>query len=448
MFQRAQWSPLHLICVHGGINHGNTSIIKSLLQLNQTAVTQEEENQRTQYQTQIINLLDRQHRNILHHLLDSVVPSNETFDTIQFIVRLSPSLLFTEDVRGKTPLSYVLERLMENPGKRRRHYMESYGNDKEGVMKNYKMLRLLVRCMERETRSWNVSQRTTDVNSLGDENNNTSDSTITTPNIGTDENQNNILQLACLLPRAVCPSDGSLIAYLTSIDAGKLEAQVRNEADNNNHNSSSSSSSSLNATNMSEEEDASGNHALHVFLTNKSYAGKYDSQSSSGDNSRGSGNDEENTTTPSKVEHEIMQHLIQMDHQAIFTSNNMGQLPLQIAMKAGRRNAISVLVLEYPEAVLLDDSMNNIKYFMYVLSSISDPTNVYLLKTGSEGDDEESTEDDVHAKKSKKCLTAMYELVRAKPDVVSFADSGSRKEGASTKTKNKWWKRFNPFTSS
>jgi hypothetical protein len=33
----------------------------------------------------------------------------------------------------------------------------------------------------------------------------------------------NVLQMACLLPRAVCPYDGSLISYLCSTNASTLE---------------------------------------------------------------------------------------------------------------------------------------------------------------------------------------------------------------------------------
>ena len=63
---------------------------------------------------------------------------------------------------------------------------------------------------------------------------------------------------------------------------------------------------------------------------------------------------------------------------------------------------------------------------------------VYLLKT--KGEDESPGV-------GKQCLTAMYELVRAKPDVGALAGSASRKEDGPTKTKNKWWKKFNPFSS-
>ena len=83
---RASWSPLHLICVQGGITHGKVSLLKALLQINNddrhhqgtfitliaTAVSQK--------QYQILALLDRQKRNILHHMLDIFIPAEDTAD--------------------------------------------------------------------------------------------------------------------------------------------------------------------------------------------------------------------------------------------------------------------------------------------------------------------------------------------------------------------------------
>ena len=131
--------------------HGKVAAIKALLQIDDDDDDNEQVNI---YQKQILTLLDRQNRNVLHHLLDTVVPSDETFQAIRFIISMIPSLLFQKDIRDKTPLQYVLERIMENPSSRRRHYMNSYGNDGEGIRKNYRMLKLLVECMQRETRGW------------------------------------------------------------------------------------------------------------------------------------------------------------------------------------------------------------------------------------------------------------------------------------------------------
>ena len=67
---RASWSPLHLICVQGGITHGKVSLLKALLQMN----NDDRHHQGTfitltsQRQYQMLTLLDRQKQNILHHM--------------------------------------------------------------------------------------------------------------------------------------------------------------------------------------------------------------------------------------------------------------------------------------------------------------------------------------------------------------------------------------------
>jgi len=85
---RASWSPLHLICVQGGFTHGKVSLLKALLQMNNDdrhhqgtfiTVTATAVSQR---QYQILTLLDRQKRNILHHMLDIVIPAEDTPETI------------------------------------------------------------------------------------------------------------------------------------------------------------------------------------------------------------------------------------------------------------------------------------------------------------------------------------------------------------------------------
>ena len=97
---RAQWSPLHLICVQGGISHGKLSILKALLQIGEDR----ENERRTQLsarQRELIELTDRQNRNILHHLLDSVVPKPDAFEVIRFVLENAPSIVLQLDDRGK-----------------------------------------------------------------------------------------------------------------------------------------------------------------------------------------------------------------------------------------------------------------------------------------------------------------------------------------------------------
>ena len=78
--------------MQGGITHGKVSLLKALLQINNddrhhqgtfitliaTAVSQR--------QYQILTLLDRQKRNILHHMLDIFIPAEDTADTIRLAV--------------------------------------------------------------------------------------------------------------------------------------------------------------------------------------------------------------------------------------------------------------------------------------------------------------------------------------------------------------------------
>ncbi|KAL7531327.1 hypothetical protein ACHAXR_004881 [Thalassiosira sp. AJA248-18] len=414
---RAQWSPLHLMFVQGGISYGKVFAMKSLLQMNENRNNKNEgdEEKRSQYQHRIMTLVDRQNRNILHHLLDSVVPSDEAFEAARFISGMEPSLLFQHDVRGKTPLAYVLERIMASPGTRRRHFMASYGNDDEGRKKNYLMLGFLVRCMERETREWeevlDENQKVGSSVMSGEKGSMTQNNKSNSPvsSVNDDENlpNSNILQLACLLPQSVCPSDGSLLAFLSSTDAFKLEGKVRG----------GNESISIN---MAAEADDNGNLALHLFASNKSYA-----------NCKSSGeSDMDNSAPQSNTEYKIMKALLDQNHDAILIPNKNDQLPLHIAMKSGRRLAIALLVMKYPEAVAVLLGEINTNMFMHVLGCISVPP------AGVNGDDDSANVED-HTN----CLTTMFDLVRARPDIVSLA--GSRPQKSKRK---KWWKMFNSLS--
>lgn len=68
----------------------------------------------SQRQYETLTLLDRQKRNILHHMLDIFIPTEDTADTIRLAVSMVPSLLYQRDVRGCTPLEHVLRRLVDN----------------------------------------------------------------------------------------------------------------------------------------------------------------------------------------------------------------------------------------------------------------------------------------------------------------------------------------------
>ena len=113
--------------------------------------------------------------------------------------------------------------------------------------------------------------------------------------------------------------------------------------------------------------------------------------------------------------------------------NNNNELRLQTAMRAGRRAAVAGILLEYPEAVLLDEDMNDNKLYMYALSCISSP--MIYTKDLRDGADERH-------------LTTMFKLLTARPDIVSLAGTGAKSEKDKNiqPKKKKWWKNLNPFS--
>ena len=397
---RASWSPLHLVCVQGGIARGKVPMMKALLQMDE-----EDREGVSPFQHRILTLLDRQERNILHHLMDVAIPSEDSFDAVRFAVAMIPSLLFQRNNRGKTPLDYVLDRLLERSGTRRRHHMHSYGNDDEGLrlLKNYSMLKVLVDYMDRDVRGWGEVR------------------------------SRNVLHSACLLPQHSCPSDGSLLTYLCSDHASRLEVKARAGAN-------------VPFDNLASEVDGRGNHALHLFLSNESYARGGNAETAAGDDS---------DAALGTVENKIMAALLNGNREAISIPDSNGDLPLRIAMKAGRRRAVTALLVEYPEAVFFDSSMLDIKLYVQVLGCISVPPDCFLGNDEFDGRDDGGSADDAtkRAKVQRRCITIMFNLVRARPDLVSFAGSGTpelneeaaksnegSKEGSLERKKmKKWW---------
>jgi len=270
--------------------------------------------------------------------------------------------------------------------------MNSYGNDGEGIRKNYRMLKLLVECMERETRGWDdttnmkvyIEQSLASVE--GEE-----------TSAPTESNPMNVLQSACLLPLSACPPNNSLLKYLCSDDASKLEAEARDD-----HYAATKPTT----INMASEKDENGNLALHLYASNKSYVVR---------------------------RLQIIKLILNSYPSAISTTNNNNELPLQIAMRSGQRLAVAGLLLEYPEAVLLDEDMNDNKLFMHALSCISSPMiNMKDLRDGA----------------YERQLTTMFKLLTARPDIVSLAGTGakSEKDRNIQPKKKKWWKNLNPFS--
>jgi hypothetical protein len=175
---------------------------------------------------------------------------------------------------------------------------------------------------------------------------------------------------------------------------------------------------------LASEVDERGNHALHLFLSNESYArgGSNAETTTAGDDG--------DATLLRTAENKIAVALLNAYRKAISIPDGNGDLPLRIAMKAGRRRAVPALLAEYPEAVFSDGSMLDAKLYVQVLGCISVPPHDFFLANDEFGGrDGGSADDDTErAKIQRRCITTMFNLVRARPDVVSFAGSGGTPE--------------------
>ena len=394
---RASWSPLHLVCIHqGGISRGKVHVMKALLQIMDEEEDREDRFSLSPFQHGILTLLDRHEENILHHLMAVVIPSNDTFDAVHFAVAMAPSLLFQRNNRGMTPLDYLLDRLLERPSARRRDSISILHGNVGGVemLRNYLMLKVLVEYMDLDVRGWGeVRSRERRSHRIA---------------------ERNVLHSACLLPRHSCPSDGSLLTYLCSGDASKLEVKARAGTD-------------VPFDILASEVDERGNHALHLFLSNESYCAR------GGNAETTTAGDDGDATLLRTAENKITGALLDGYRNAISIPNGNGDLPLRIAMKAGRRQAVPALLAEYPEAVFSDGSMLDIKFYVHVLGCISVPPHDFFPVYGEfDGRDDGGGADDDATKRAKiiqrRCVTIMFNLVRARPDVVSFAGSGGTPE--------------------
>ena len=156
---------------------------------------------------------------------------------------------------------------------------------------------------------------------------------------------------------------------------------------------------------LPEEKDEVGNHALHIFLLNESYANPM--ENGDGDDARRSNHSHQS------VEYQIVKALIASHPSSISTPNDDCNLPLKLAMQSGLRNVIALLVVEYPEAVLMDPSLDNIKIFSEVLISIS-----LSLKNRSSTNVNEEAVVAGEVPEESKMLSALFYLIRSRPDVV------------------------------
>ncbi len=360
---RACWSPLHLLCAQGGTIHG---MLKVLLQINEG-----DDDNILQYQRKVLTLVDRLEKNILHHLLNSRARSEESLEVVEFIVTLSPALLYQRDDRYMTPLEYVLRRLDWAGRQSIYHIIPT------SCTEDYKMLCLFVSALEQDVRI-RIGR--------GEENNHYSN--MTGSRTGTHNVHNyyaptarNALHAACLLPWSVGPSDGSLIKYL---------ARTTWE-----HNGVVLGDGQV----MAEEEDSNGNLALHLFVSNMSYS----HCRRGSDDSMASISKRLGKQSLCNLEYDVVRVLMTVNPKAVFTPNKDNMLPLQLAMMAGRRYAIALLVMKYPGAVHADERFGDIKLLGHLLSCLSDKV---LIKSQAV------------IGKPQACLSTTFQLLRARPDII------------------------------
>lgn len=145
----------------------------------------------------------------------------------------------------------------------------------------------------------------------------------------------NVFQTACLLPPYLCTLD--LIRYLLDPSTSALEASERST-----HNP---------LIDVATEVDVHGNAALHLFVSNKCWSG--------------------GSFINADIEQRVIESILDRNGAAIFTVNGDNMLPLQLAMQAGRRRAVTALVSLTPRMSLRVDDMNDPKLFVQLLNLIS-----------------------------------------------------------------------------
>jgi hypothetical protein len=191
----------------------------------------------------------------------------------------------------------------------------------------------------------------------------------------------NVLHSACRLSKRACPPDGSLIIYLASDSASKLEYGKDS------------------TKRLAEERDEFGNYALHIFLSNASYSV---AEKKVNDENDGNAN----------AEYQIVKELVAAYPLSTSIANNDGIFPLRLAMNLGLRNTVALLVEKYPQAILMDPMLENIKVFIEVLICIS-------MSSNACSGEEEGEAVNVDASDQSRLFSTMYFLVRSRPDVVS-----------------------------
>ena len=461
---QAQWSPLHLVFVQGGICDGKVSLAKALLQMSD-AQDDEEEDEQKQSRQHALRLVDRQNRTMLHHNCESRGPRDDNFDAAHFLISQCPSMLFVRDGRGSTPLEYVLNRLTSDASTK--SGLTVRGDDNEDCKRSYRMLKLLVCAMEREENRFAETGQdelqyaaegslvsSEDMHADADENNQHLDRHVLSESdlnesadvniilnnhesglaaamrnlpqhemraIAINENitPRNVLHSACRLSREICPHDGSLITFLASSRASRFE-YGRSSAET-----------------LASDRDENGNYALHILLSNHSYA------SATTENP----NTDERVAkdTPVSSLYLVVRELISAFPSSVRIANNDDVLPLRLTMEVGCRNVVTMLVKEYPQAILMDSKLENIKVFVEVLICISQSMAEETTNGDGGAQDSPTSSNDVTVKTHAHLLTIMYFLVRSRPDVVALGGSVSSYEVLRNKQAKKtssWFKRL------
>ena len=308
-----------------------------------------------QCQKKIVTLCDNEGSNILHRLLSHSIRSS-LFQFIRFVVAMAPALLNQRDNHGYIPLDFAVALTTTHE--------DLPTPDK---MEEYRVIKLLVYCLEFYARDRVGDLRSVNENVLshGDESEMTDEEEYE-PYIDIAARRN-VLQTACLLPQ-YCYTY-RLICYLLDPRTSALEARDR--------------STHKPYINMAKEVDKNGNRALHLFVSNKCGSDDaYDEGTELG----------------------VIASLYEEDQFAILTVNGENTTPLQLAMQAGRRFAVTALVTFQPLVVFHDDVMIDPKLFAQLLNLVS----------------QAHQHDNIFASVPRRIiLTTLFLLLRDRPEIIS-----------------------------
>ena len=279
----AKWSPLHILCLNGGFSQGKVSLLQALLKGHQDA------------SHQLLSLLDRQNRNLLHHVVEISVPTEDTFRAVHYIICQEYSVLHQKDDRGKIPLDYVYQRHSLN---------SNFGTSsmtEERYVNNLKLMKILIGYSDRDEEK--AVERRDDANGQLIDND--------------DIIPQNMFHSICRLHTDACPQGIFSSLFKDSSDEKKI--------------------------------DENGNTPLHILLGNTSYIARrntFQNQVHRGNN------------RISYLSNREFRFVLASNRDTVRVRNNDGNLPLRIAMNARwKLDIVRDLVMANPQAVLLDKTL-------------------------------------------------------------------------------------------